>query len=643
MRAASRASSRRCRWTAARAAPGPVRIPAAVELRVGSARRCGSSSRSEYTPALPRNPSSRPRQKPVSVATTISATIRSPSPSPANWDMLNRFCRAATSGPWVQASSFRWTSIPRAPRTPTPSPIPNAVRARTSAAIRVRPQAVSTRTAGSNAPIHRYKTKPKRIVMAALPGRYWVRIGISRRIVSLRAGMSTWASARRRTPTPYIIAPIHAIPKAMWKNRRTRATGSAMARAIRGPVITATERMPPDSGCRRLGGCGIGRFVRTVPERERNRTSKLVPPWNGRRFFRDRGFRPASLRKPTCPSAGEPTCKLVPETSIGPTVERSSGGATSARGSKGALSIVLVTVLLDSVGFSMVMPVMPVLIEGLTGEGLSAAATWGGWLLVVFAVTQFAFAPLLGNLSDRYGRRPVLLYSLFAFGIDYMIMGLSPTIAWLFLGRIMSGIPGASFTAATAYVADVSSPESRAKNFGLVGSASASGFVIGPAFGGLLGLLGPRAPFFAASVLAFVNFAFGFFVLKESLARGSRREFSWRRANPIGGLRQIRKYPQVMGLAFALMLWWLAIQAYPTTWSFYTMFRFGWSQAAIGLSLAAYGAVIAFSQARLPQIVLPRLGERRTVVVGLLLAALAFVGQSLATEGWQVFAWVPVW
>jgi MFS transporter, DHA1 family, tetracycline resistance protein len=320
-----------------------------------------------------------------------------------------------------------------------------------------------------------------------------------------------------------------------------------------------------------------------------------------------------------------------------------SPAAMPRPGSKGALSVVLVTVLLDSVGFSMVMPVMPALIQGLTGEGLSAAATWGGWLLVVFAVTQFVFAPLLGNLSDRYGRRPVLLYSLFAFGVDYMIMGFSPTIAWLFLGRIMSGIPGASFTAATAYVADVSTPESRAKNFGLVGSAAASGFVIGPAFGGLLGLLGPRAPFFAASALAFVNFAFGYFVLKESLAVGSRREFSWRRANPVGGLRQIRKYPQVMGLAFALMLWWLAIQAYPTTWSFYTMFRFGWSQAAIGLSLAAYGAVIAFSQARLPQIVLPRLGETRTVVVGLLLAGLAFVGQSLATEGWQVFAWVPVW
>ena len=319
-----------------------------------------------------------------------------------------------------------------------------------------------------------------------------------------------------------------------------------------------------------------------------------------------------------------------------------SRGKTMSR-SRASLSVVMVTVLLDSVGFSMVMPVMPDLIQELTGVGLSAAATLGGWLLVVFALTQFVCAPILGNLSDRYGRRPVLLYSLFAFGVDYMVMGLAPTIGWLFLGRIMSGIPGASFSAATAYVADISAPESRAKNFGLVASASAAGFVIGPAFGGLLGILGTRAPFLAASALAFANFAFGFFVLRESLRPESRRAFSWARANPVGSLVQLRKHRQVLGLALALMLWWLAIQAYPTTWSFYTKFQFGWSQAMIGLSLAAYGGVIAFSQARLPKVVLPRLGERRTVVYGLLLVGLAFVGQSFSVEGWQLFAWVPVW
>lgn len=310
---------------------------------------------------------------------------------------------------------------------------------------------------------------------------------------------------------------------------------------------------------------------------------------------------------------------------------------------KAALTVVLIAVLLDSVSFSMVMPVMPALITELTGESLSHAATLGGWLLFVFAFTQFIFAPFLGALSDRFGRRPVLLFSLVAFGVDYLIMGLAPTFALLFLGRVLSGIPGASFTPAFAYVADVSSPQKRAQNFGLVGAAFASGFVIGPAFGGLLGVLGTRAPFFAAAAVAFANFAIGYFVLKESLAPENRRAFSWRRANPVGALLQVRKYPQVLGLAVALTLWFLAIQTYPSTWAFYTMFRFGWTEAAIGLSLAGYGAMIAFSQARLTRVVLARLGEPRTVMYGLLLGALAFFGQAFATEGWQVFVWIPVW
>jgi len=314
-----------------------------------------------------------------------------------------------------------------------------------------------------------------------------------------------------------------------------------------------------------------------------------------------------------------------------------------APATKTALTVVLIAVLLDSVSFSMVMPVMPALITQLTGEGLGQAAVVGGWLLTVFAITQFMCAPLLGGLSDRYGRRPVLLLSLFMFGVDYLIMGLAPTLALLFVGRILSGIPGASFIPAFAYTADVSSNENRAKNFALVGSAFSTGFVIGPAIGGLLGTFGPRAPFFAAAAVAFANFAIGYFVLRESLPLERRRAFNWKRANPVGSLLQLRKYPQVFALAFALTLWFLAIMSYPTTWAFYTMFRFGWTEAVIGMSLAAYGATIAFSQARLTGPVLARLGESRTVMYGLLLGALAFFGQGLATEGWMMFVFVPVW
>lgn len=310
---------------------------------------------------------------------------------------------------------------------------------------------------------------------------------------------------------------------------------------------------------------------------------------------------------------------------------------------RGAMGVVLVTVLLDSVSFSMVMPVMPSLISELTGGTLSESAQTGGLLLFVFAVVQFLSAPLLGNLGDKYGRRPVLLLSLVMFGFDYLIMGLAPTLGLLFLGRILSGIPGASWTPAYAYTADVSTHETRSHNFALVGAAFSAGFIVGPAFGGLMGTLGTRAPFLAAAAVAFANFTIGFFVLKESLAPENRRPFEWKRANPVGALLQLRKHPQVLGLAVALTLWFLAIQAYPATWAFYTMEKFGWTVGLIGLSLAAYGATIAFAQAKLAKPVIKRLGEERTAIWGILLAAIAFTGQAFAAEGWQVFVWVPLW
>jgi MFS transporter, DHA1 family, tetracycline resistance protein len=308
-----------------------------------------------------------------------------------------------------------------------------------------------------------------------------------------------------------------------------------------------------------------------------------------------------------------------------------------------AVIFVLVTVLLDTIGFGLVLPVLPELIVELTGEGLSRAAVYGGWLAFVYAVLQFTFAPVLGNLSDHFGRRPVLLYAVASLGADYIIMGLAPSLAWLFVGRAIAGIAGASFTPAYAYIADVTPPEKRAQKFGLIGAAFGAGFIIGPAIGGLLGELGPRAPFFAAASLSLLNFAYGIFVLPESLPVESRRPYNWKRANPLGTLIQIRKYPVVFGLLTALFLWQLAHQVMPSTWAFYTMYRFGWSEAIVGASLAFVGVIMATSQATLPRLLIPRLGEATCATIGLTSGGLGFLGYGLASRGWLMFPLMGTW
>jgi DHA1 family tetracycline resistance protein-like MFS transporter len=279
----------------------------------------------------------------------------------------------------------------------------------------------------------------------------------------------------------------------------------------------------------------------------------------------------------------------------------------------------------------------------LTGEGLSRAAIYGGWLGFAYAVMQFLSASVLGGLSDSIGRRPVILFSLCALGIDYIVMGLAPTLPWLFLGRALAGIAGASFIPAYAYLADVSPPEKRAQNFGLVGAAFGIGFIIGPALGGLLGGFGTRVPFFAAAGLALANTTFGFFVLPESLPKDRRRPFELRRANPIGSLLQIRKYPVVPGLAAAIFLWQVAHQVFPSTWSFYTMYRFNWTATMVGASLAVIGAIMAISQGVLSRRVVPAIGERRTALVGLTCAMFAHLGFAFATRGWMMFALLSAW
>ena len=316
---------------------------------------------------------------------------------------------------------------------------------------------------------------------------------------------------------------------------------------------------------------------------------------------------------------------------------------TASGPARHAAVFVAITVLLDTIGFGLIIPVMPTLLTEITGKSVSEAAIYGGWLAFVYAVMQFLCAPILGNLSDRYGRRPVLLAAIGALGVDYLILGFAPNLSWLFLGRAIAGIAGASFTPAYAYMADVTPPEKRAQNFGMIGAMFGVGFILGPAVGGFLGTMGPRAPFFVAAGISLLNFAYGSFVLRESLPPEKRRPFELRRANPIGTLLQVRKQPDVLGLLGALFIWMIGHQVMPATWSFYTKFRFGWSEAMMGASLAAVGVIMAVSQAVFPRLLVPRLGERRVALMGIAVASVGYFGYGMATQGWMMFAWLVTW
>ncbi|HWW33310.1 MAG TPA: TCR/Tet family MFS transporter [Steroidobacteraceae bacterium] len=305
---------------------------------------------------------------------------------------------------------------------------------------------------------------------------------------------------------------------------------------------------------------------------------------------------------------------------------------------KAAFVFIFIAVLVDSIGFGIILPVLPRLIMELTGVTIDRAAGYGGWLAFVYALLQFFCAPVLGNLSDRFGRRPVLLFALFALGLDYLVMGFAPVVGWLFAGRAIAGIAGASFTPAYAYVADISPPEKRAQNFGLMGAGFGIGFILGPAIGGLLGGLGPRAPFFTAGIIALANGTLGLLALPESLPQASRRPFDWRRANPLGTLRQILKYPAVTWLLAALFLWQLGHQVLPSTWAFYTISKFRWTSAQVGYSLAFVGTVMAISQGALTRVLIPWLGgERRAASAGMTAAVIAYLGYALVPEGWMMY------
>ncbi|MEM9420994.1 MAG: TCR/Tet family MFS transporter [Pseudomonadota bacterium] len=308
-----------------------------------------------------------------------------------------------------------------------------------------------------------------------------------------------------------------------------------------------------------------------------------------------------------------------------------------------ALAFVFVTVLLSMIGLGIIIPVMPDLIMDLTGTDRSGAARLGGYLLTAFAVTQFFMSPFLGALSDRFGRRPVILISLFSYAIDFALMALAPTYAWLFIGRVISGACAATFATANAYIADVSTPEKRAANFGLMGAAFGLGFIIGPLIGGIAGEFGHRWPFAIACILTLINFTFGYFVLPETLTEENRRKFQWSRANPVGGLLSMARYPVVIGVLFAFFLMQFAHNSLPAVWAYFTGEKFGWTALNTGMSLAYVGVTAAFVQGYLTRKVIPAIGEVKAVSIGIAAMVVSFMGYAFFTPtGAYVYFWVTV-
>ncbi|MGZ5272888.1 MAG: TCR/Tet family MFS transporter [Kaistella sp.] len=306
-----------------------------------------------------------------------------------------------------------------------------------------------------------------------------------------------------------------------------------------------------------------------------------------------------------------------------------------------AIGFIFITLLIDITGWGIVIPVVPKLIQELIhNPDLSVASQYGGWLSFAYAGMQFIFASVLGGLSDKYGRRPIILFSLLGFSLNFMIQALAPTIFWLFVGRLFSGVTGASITTASAYIADISTDEDRAKNFGMIGAAFGLGFIIGPVIGGILGQYGARVPFYAASVLCLVNFLYGWFILPESLDKEHRRPFNWRRANPVGSLMQLRKYPKILGLIAALVFVYIAGHAVQTNWTFFTMYKFNWTETLVGISLGVSGFMAALVQGYLIRFIQPKIGNEKSIFYGLMLYAVGMILFAFASESWMMFAFL---
>jgi DHA1 family tetracycline resistance protein-like MFS transporter len=317
-----------------------------------------------------------------------------------------------------------------------------------------------------------------------------------------------------------------------------------------------------------------------------------------------------------------------------------------------ALGFIFITILIDVIGFGIIIPVLPALISQLTGGNITVAAKYGSWLTFAYAIMMFLFSPFIGALSDRFGRRPILLFALLGLGIDYIFQAFSPTITLLFIGRLIAGVTGASFTTASAYIADISLPEKRAQNFGMVGVAFGVGFIIGPAIGGFCSEIGHhmaktgnfdwsvRLPFIVAAVFSLLNLLYGYFVLPESLLPENRRKFELKRANPFGTLKHLSKYKMLIGLSVSFFLLNLGAHALQSNWSYYTIYKFNWSSLLVGISLSVVGLLVAVVQGGLIRITIPWLGEKNSVFAGLSFYVLGMLLFAFASQGWMMFVFL---
>ena len=305
---------------------------------------------------------------------------------------------------------------------------------------------------------------------------------------------------------------------------------------------------------------------------------------------------------------------------------------------KSALLFILVTICLDSIGLGIIIPSFPTLISETAHVPISQASQYFGWVMGAYAFMQFIFSPLIGNLSDRFGRRPILLISVLGMSLDYLVMYFAPDLWWLVIGRAVSGIFGASFTSASAYIADISTPDKRAQNFGMIGAAFGIGFVIGPAIGGLLSDFGARTPFLVAAFFSMANFIYGFIVLKESLPIENRRAFEWKRSNPFGALQQMKRFRKLKYLFLVSFLTVLTTMCVHSTWNFYSMEKFGWTTKEVGISLAVVGVCFGIVQGALTGKIVAKVGQRNAAKLGLFLSIFVLMGMGLIYQGWMMYA-----
>jgi MFS transporter, DHA1 family, tetracycline resistance protein len=302
-----------------------------------------------------------------------------------------------------------------------------------------------------------------------------------------------------------------------------------------------------------------------------------------------------------------------------------------------SLGFIFATILIDCIGFGIIIPVLPKLIEQLSGKTVNEASTIGGWLLFAYSLMQFIFAPILGGLSDKYGRRPILLLALFGLGIDYFLLAFAPNIIWLMIGRIIAGICGASFSTAAAYIADISTPEKRTQNFGLIGAAFGIGFIIGPLLGGIFSNIGIRAPFITAGILSLLNFLFGLFFIPESLKQENKRAFEIKRANPLGTFINLKRYPLLIGLIVGQFILYVAGKTIEVIWGYYTILKFNWSEAQIGYSLSFVGVLVSLVQGGLIRWFIPKFGQNKSIFYGILFYATGLFCFAFATKSWMMY------